>query len=142
MEYIKFQEFKELPKETQKVFLDWWNPKFFDLLHCECGATFCGYYDGEENISYYDFKTKQREWISKYKVIPLFTEGQLRQFIEDKTTDKLITHYRYGERKILLYDESIDEYSKIFNNTAENLLQAYWNVAIEIAKGEVEYGKH
>lgn len=134
MEYIKFQEFKELSKETQKVFLDWWNPKFFDLLHCECGATFCGYYDGEENISYYDFKTKQREWISKYKVIPLFTEGQLRKFIEDKTNCKL--NVGNISKIINIYKKELD----IPHET--NLLQAYWKVAIEIAKGEVEYGKH
>lgn len=137
MEYISAEEFLKQPKEVREVFLDWWKPSVGDLI------VYKNIFKCVDEVQGSTIKAlRDNSYILKSECIHLFTEGQLRHFIEDKTTDKLITHYRYGERKILLYDESIDEYSKIFNNTAENLLQAYWKVALEIAKGEVEYGKH
>ena len=97
----------------------------------------------EENISYYDFNTKQREWISKYKAIPLFTECQLRQFIQDKTNGspeftKSFLKNNY-DIEIYAYDKEFEnEYSfREFYDIGDTLLQAYWNVAIEIAKEEI-----
>ena len=32
MEFITVEQFKEQPKEVQKVFLDWWQPRVWDIF--------------------------------------------------------------------------------------------------------------
>ena len=133
MEFIKAEEFLKQSVEIQKVLLDWWKPSPGNL-----------YVDTLENMYLVlEEQTDQERWDrlkASGEIIPLFLEGQLRQFIEDKKNGIIdITHdicnggYNF---EIWLINEmkrlDNDEYFSLGNN----LLQAYWKVAIEIAKSE------
>lgn len=76
-------------------------------------------------------------------ITPLLAEGQLRKFIEDKVGYMDITlndiadnsgnkNYEIECYPYILFEGFGD--SKVFNIWADNLLQAYWKVAVQIAK--------
>ncbi len=124
MEFINPEEFKNQPKEIQKVFMEWWQPQQFDLyLFDKHFLQIVKKYDEDFILPY----KGNDVWEEKIHCIPLFTEGQLRKFIEDKTNKIInIEHFSRGYEII--------DYSELGND----LLQAYWKVACEIAKGIVE----
>ena len=129
MEFISAEEFLKEDKEVQKVFIDWWKPSIGDLFK---------YNYGYSNIEIINLKSiKEDTEKSKYSahIIPLLTEGQLRKFIEDKIKEKLrITPTTVGYKISYLYDyELINVYAE-----EDNLLQAYWKVAVQIAKGSID----
>ena len=136
MEYISAEEFLKQPKEVQKVFINWWQPKSFDLIHID-------YYSVnsiDTVISEKDIKKYGIEFFPNGidgDVIPLFTEGQIRKFIEDKTggiirIEKYIGLTGYDIKTLNYRGDSFDNVT--FENLGEDLLQAYWKVACEIAK--------
>ena len=131
MEFISAEEFLKQPIEVQKVFLDWWKEEKGDLfvLRKEYEKI---KHSAEIRCCNYD--------LAKMYGIPLFTEGQLRQFIEDKTNSKAdIIHSKFDGYGVELYEnESYGNYIDGFTDLGENLLQAYWNVALEIAKEKVK----
>ena len=132
MEFITVEQFKEQPKEVQKVFLDWWKPSNGDI-----------YLDIYKNNNVIEcchhIKFMNNEDVEHMKVdndaIPLFTEGQLRKFIEDKLNIKLQS----------MFDLFSSEYALLINakgnmlirTGTDDLLQAYWKVACMVTK-EVE----
>lgn len=61
--------------------------------------------------------------------IPLFTETQLRLFIEESTNNKVSISAEENE----LYYLKADTGSHSFNSLSDDLLQAYWQVACQIA---------
>ncbi len=77
MEFISAEEFLKQPKEVQKVFFEWanGNAEDYDLVQ-----------DNGEIMLYKDFIERSRIEFDSY---PLFTEGWIRKFIEDKTDCKL-----------------------------------------------------
>lgn len=144
MEFITVEQFKEQPKEVQKVFLDWWEPRVGDLftwidqdkhdmseLGCCCSELQAEITDKNKSLD---------------NRIPLFTEGQLRKFIEDKEhclldirVEDLNDDYNYytvigWEVKELEYGREFGEI--LFEDCieAEDLLQLYWKVACSVAK--------
>lgn len=120
MENITAEQFLEQPKEVQKIFLDWFenNADSYDLV---CTDTKIKY------ISFYG----DLEFEEKADYVPLLTEGQLRQFIEDKTRTKIdIEFYTTGYEIFASSDE--------YHIRTDNLFQAYWQVAIKIASEEVK----
>ncbi|MDC4242634.1 hypothetical protein NE398_21160 [Clostridium tertium] len=124
--------------EIQKVFLDWWKPEIGDL------AT--GRYANIVAIS----SQRDIDAVKIYKgepyAIPLFTEGQLRKFIEDKTNGLLDVECNdlnddYYFYTIRIFEIKELEYGKEFGEIlieeyieCEDLLQAYWKVACMVAK--------
>ena len=139
MEFIKAEEFLKQPVEVQKVFIEWWKPNIGDLFAWasdkdiqDCREVQCCL---SENTV---ISSSRWKGIKEGERLPLLSEGQLRQFIEDKKNGIIdITHdicnggYNF---EIWLINEmkrlDNDEYFSLGNN----LLQAYWKVAIEIAK--------
>ena len=133
MEFITVEQFLEKPKEIQKIFLEWWNPSVGDLytyaivndqdyseLHCVTSI----------NVARLTSKNKGGR-------VPLFTEGQLRKFIEDKTEfpiEKI--ELINGQYDIYTRYKAIDNYSdiRLFSELGRSVLQAYWKVACMIAK--------
>ena len=87
MEFINAEEFLNQPKEIQKVFLDWWNPSTGDL------------YSKKDKIGFPHLVKRSEDdliievgsyvWEEKSECIPLFSEGQLRQFVEDNLNNKI-----------------------------------------------------
>lgn len=134
MEYITTEEFLKKPKEIQEVFLKWWknNMNQCDLIY-NSRMERIGFLDDISMFSS-DFK---RKLIIASRNTPLLTEGQLRQFIEDKINHKFDIY----ERRLNGYHfKCIDadfNVTKHFETNEHDLLQAYWKVAIEVAKGGI-----
>ncbi len=139
MEFITVEQFKEQSKEVQKVFLDWWgaNLSDFDLIgyignstaYKECFPSLV------RNVAIVCFEMG-------IEIAPLFTEGQLRKFIEDKSNGivKLI-QWHIEDSQISKRGYAIDilrknEYHVTYHykDLGEDLLQAYWKVACMVAK--------
>ncbi|EES47947.1 hypothetical protein NE172_18210 [Clostridium botulinum] len=153
MEYISTEEFLKQSKEVQEVFIDWWKPSIGDLfswikkddryehdlrkLECcnsdnivEMTNSFKGTDDGDR--------------------IPLLSEGQLRKFIEDKTSGIIdigyygdseggyeIKIYKLDYKKDFILDDETGRFENYtFEELGKDLLQAYWKVACEIASKE------
>ena len=144
MEFITVEQFKEQPKEVQKVFLDWWKPRVGDIFIFNTDE----YDNSDSNIGVLG-SIKQinitRRSKGKYR-IPLFTEGQLRKFIEDKIGGRLdvecsdiLDNYQvyditvFGVNGLGFEGISFERYVN-----ADDLLEAYWKVACMIAEEEVD----
>ena len=152
MKYISAEEFLKQPKEIQKVFLDWWQPEEFDIyVNKELEKHRVTQVDLEDDVCNYYLKTEY---------IPLLTEGQLREFIEDKTSElakaqcKMKIEYKTkdeieeNKRGLNLIPLQSQEGYFIqitstefrggimkFHDLGTDLLKAYWQVACKIAYG-------
>jgi hypothetical protein len=143
MEYIEPKLFLEQPKEVQKVFLDWWLPEIRDLFFRDFrrendGEQFLrGIYIGciLDNGTLINAKRSKESSLEYAPFSPVFTEGQLRKFIEDKTYCRIDTTYFKDEYCVDIYDGNEWEIpTHSFNTGTLDLLQAYWQVACKIAK--------
>ena len=143
MEFITVEQFKEQPKEVQEVFLDWWKCEPFNIY-----AWCWNLKDNKWSIESCCNQI-QADTINKGKtigdIIPLFTEGQLRKFIEDKSngTVKLI-QWHIEDSQISKRGYAIDilrknEYHVTYHykDLGEDLLKAYWKVACIVAKEDL-----
>lgn len=72
-------------------------------------------------------------WCYSGDRIPLLTEGQLRKFIESKTGAKYIELEHYLKTGYDIYTENM-----LFEDLGNDLLQAYWKVAVQIAKKSID----
>lgn len=133
MEFITVEQFQEQPLKVQKMLMDWWKCDYGDL-----------YYYNEDPLKYKDFEIINSnlecdlngdfDYFKSIGVIPIFTEGQLRKFIEDKLDMKIQCeiHPLTLDYIILVKNNSGN---KVWMHTGkEDLLQAYWKVACMIAK--------
>lgn len=138
MEFITVEQFKEQPKEVQKVFLDWWKPSNGDI-----------YLDIYKNNNVIEcchhIKFMNNEDVEHMKVdndaIPLFTEGQLRKFIEDKTGMEIEILKSSSARKCvgtMFYDRKENGNEPKYKVDEVDLFKAYWKVACMVAKEEVD----
>jgi hypothetical protein len=139
MKFITSEDFLKQPTEVQKVLLDWWKPMEGDLLfYPERKDIFMNELDNTIIINTVDEKCNPYlKAISKKDAIPLLTEGQLRQFIEDKTSGISSINIKCNNIKINIYDNNLPIFIKKYEDLGSNLLQAYWKVAIQISKGVV-----
>lgn len=126
--YITAEQFLEQPQEVRDIFLKWWNPSVGDLFNFpeidnqDCREVEC-------------ICSKNRlKTINLSKVVPLLTEGQLRNFIEDKAGKKIT---------ILELDNDhwniVSKYGFIKITNETNLIQAYWQAAIQVAKESTKH---
>lgn len=133
MEFITVEQFKEQSKEIQKIFLDWWECDYGDL-----------YYYNEDPLEYKDVEIIDNnlecdlngdfEYFKSIGPIPLFTEGQLRKFIEDKSNTKIETSLTVYKQYALWLVKVKGEDYETFDTKEEDLLQAYWKVACMVVK--------
>ena len=130
MEYIKTEEFLKQPVEVQKVLLEWWKPSIGDLY------SFINVLGDRMNDSI--FKTGKAQWVEKYKgldYIPLLSEGQLRQFIEDNLKEKVELEWSNDGYIVNIVSTINDEkVLREFFTSQNEPIQAYWKVALQIAK--------
>lgn len=139
MEFITVEQFKEQPKEVQEVFLDWYNFDKYDLFYLKWEGAEKKWGATEEIVSgatlNRHLKHLKRANSNIINTIPLFTEGQLRRFIEDKTGHKVDCCF-YGEKYDINTCEDDGLYIKKYEDIDDDLLQAYWKVACMVAKEE------
>lgn len=140
MEFIKLEQFKSLDENIQKVFLNWWKPKRYDLYidSADLSQVECLDYikEDEEGILY----NSMRDNMSFLEdMIPLFSEGMLRRFIEEKAKGVIDLESYYNSKGLNKYEirifkfDGITTYKKVtIKNT--DLLQGYWELALEIIK--------
>ena len=144
MEFITVEQFKEQTEEVQKVFLDWWKCEPFNIY-----AWCWNLKDNKWSIESCCNQI-QADTINKGKtignIIPLFTEGQLRKFIEDKESCLLDIkvenlHDNYNDYTVIGWEINRFEYGIEFGRIlfedcikAKDLLQLYWKVACSVAK--------
>jgi hypothetical protein len=138
MEYISAEEFLKQPKEVQKVFLEWWKPTLGDIYRDLTPRA-----DDKFNLIHVcedEFDRKDTELTKENfgGIIPLLTEGQLRKFIEDKTSSVIDMEHHWKEDGYSVYLYQCEDFINSFNGLGDNLLQVYWKVAIEIAKEKVK----
>lgn len=132
MEFISAEEFLEQNEKVKKVFLEWWKPSDGDIYwwkedkYIDC----CYNWKFIDNTDVDNLKGRE--------IIPLLTEGQLRKFIEDNTEGKVEFYpdVYHGERyyTIMIRDSGCGGDDPEFEVDADDVLQAYWKVAIQIAK--------
>ncbi|MGL4107248.1 hypothetical protein [Clostridium sp. LP20] len=156
MEYITVEQFREQPEEVQKVFLDWWKPILGDIFNIEMVVQEQDIYNGipydicDNYITVVDHKTlKYGDGFVKNGldgvVTPLFTEGQLRKFIEDKTKCVMSSSWDCWSRDngIETFDyrfhfSNWDGLAKSHNaiklKECTDMFQAYWKIACMVAK--------
>lgn len=131
MNYITAEQFLSQSERVQMILLEWWKPSYGDLYSYITAASTrkvrCILDD------YYIDYLKD----NKYEgYIPLFAETQLRQFIEEKISGKIEAAYSNHSYAIFVShkDCSFDtECMKAYELSTDDLLQAYWKVAIQIA---------
>ena len=80
MEFISAEDFLKQDEKVQVVFLNWWKPSSGDLFQYRKLFNVVDYCSGTTIQPFYNSYA-----VFKKDCIPLFTEGQLRKFIEDKT---------------------------------------------------------
>lgn len=143
MEFITLEQFKEQSKEVQEVFSDWWEPSIGDIFIFNADE----YDNSDSNIGVLG-GIKQinitRRSKGEYRT-PLFTEGQLRKFIEEKVNGIVkVIQWHIEDSKVSKRGYAIDilrknEYHVTYHykDLGQDLLQAYWKVACMIAKEEV-----
>lgn len=135
MEFISAREFSNQPKEVQEVLMEWWKPQQFDLYLCD-NKTLEITLRSDDNLI---LPIRSNSvWDEKARCIPLFTEGQLRKFIEDKMCGRIETiDYLSDGYDFYYYDEYNNQYC-IGEELGDDLLQAYWKVALKVAKEEIK----
>lgn len=133
MEFITVEQFKEQPKEVQEVFLDWYNFDKYDLFYLKWEGAEKKWGATEEIVSgatlNRHLKHLKRANSNIINTIPLFTEGQLRKFIEDSIGRIALIELDYDNYNIILRNRG-----KAYITGESDLLQAYWKVACMIAK--------
>lgn len=155
MEFISAEEFEKQDKKVQKVFLDWWKPSIGDLFAWNDDEN---YHDMHEvnccsSKNMVDMTVKNKG-VETGKRIPLLTEGQLRKFIEDKYSEldmsKVVVELEYYSQNYInnnhtsqteegycmqiLDSKSGCGYIDILHNLGNDLLKAYWKIAVQIAE--------
>ena len=131
MEFISAEDFLKQDEKVQVMFLNWWKPSSGDLFQYRKLFNVVDYCSGTTIQPFYNSYA-----VFKKDCIPLFTEGQLRKFIEDKTAMGTV-NVDYFEGYRIKINISINQ-SKYYKDLGNDLLQAYWNVAVEIAKEQIK----
>ena len=134
MEFISAEDFLKQDEKVQVMFLNWWKPSSGDLFQYRKLFNVVDYCSGTTIQPFYNSYA-----VFKKDCIPLFTEGQLRKFIEDKTAMGTV-NVDYFEGYRIKINISINQ-SKYYKDLGNDLLQAYWNVAVEIAKESLKNNK-
>lgn len=136
MEFIEPEEFLKQDKEVQRVLNDSIKLCIGDRIYHKLSKK-CYIYLGEYNEAFwnvFDFEDKCTSVVCKDCFYRCLYEGHLRQFIEDKTNMNINLDYICPECGYGIVLTCYGRNSKPFIDLGNNILQAYWKVACEIAK--------
>lgn len=152
MDYISVNELKKQSDKVQKLLLKWWkeNVKQYDMFYRKFHGERQKYIvtKVKGKVKGYELETitlRNREislgrdaWTEKWNInyiwdiIPLLTEGQLRNFIEDKTGGKCDIEWDVNSINIEIWNDNI--MLDRFALPKTNLLQTYWQIVCKIAE--------
>jgi len=135
MDYISAENFLKQSENVRKTLIDWWQPDYSDLIG-EANGDFCLV---SELMSPSRPKIFKYKYIDSKKYIPLFTEGQLRDFIEEHYDGKVEAVYSFNGYiiyilDIMATDSDVNNVKEYFETNTIDLLEAYWQVTCKIAK--------
>ena len=152
MKYISVEEFRKQSEDVQQALIKWFleNKSTTDLVQVELypksEIKLYSLILQECNLDFKDstlIKFKDRTITTRYEITPLLTEGQLREFIEDKIGCKMNVSYKYKpkdghmELEFDFYEYPSKEKYMIYISTKDiivsNMLEGWWKVACEIA---------
>lgn len=140
MKIILEEEFLKQPKEVQNVINNSIKLNIGDRIYHKLSKKYYIYL-GEYNEAFwnvFDLEDKCTSVICKDYFCRCLCEGQLRKFIEDKTGGKVEFYpdvYRGRHYyTIIIRETGCGGDDPTFEPYANDLLQAYWQVAVQIAK--------
>ena len=133
LKYITVKYFLKQPKKAREIFLEWWKPSEGDLFIDIVDTTIveCIDYKSEDGL----YHTHRGNLSQIEDMIPLFTEGTLRSFIEEISNGNVrieANNASYGYGMGIFKDNT--EFIRGWCGLEYNLLHSYWNVACDIAK--------
>ena len=131
MEFITAEQFLKEDKDVQEVINNSIKLNIGDRVYHKLSKKYYIYL-GEYNEGFwnvFDLEDKCTSVICKDYFCRCLHEGQLRKFIEDKTGAKYIELEHYLKTGYDIYIENM-----LFEDLGNDLLQAYWKVAVQIAK--------
>lgn len=136
MEFIEPEEFLKEDKEVQEVINNSIKLNIGDRIYHKLSKKYYIYL-GEYNEAFwnvFDLEDKCTSVICRDYFCRCFTEGELRKFVEDKIKCR-IESVPNDEGYLLCFwdDDAVDNRGMIQINTLD-LLQAYWQVAVQITK--------
>ena len=134
MKYISAEQFLEQSKEVQKALMDWWKPSIGDLYawvkrddECDNNLRKMECCNSENIVQI----TSSFKGINEGNRIPLLTEGQLREFVEDKSGQIVEIDLCCGGYSIVTEHRECE-----CEDLGDDLLEAYWQVACILAEEE------
>lgn len=130
MNFITAKEFLSIDKTIQKSFINWWKPKIGDLF-CDIDA------HGEDWIGVINNNDKLEviEIDKRYDYyIPLLTETQLRDFIEENSGKKIMRIVYDSVWGYCFYFNPDNCLNVVHNIMEKELIMAYWKLACAIDK--------
>ena len=135
MNYITVEQFMGLSEEIRKVFIDWWQPKMHDLFLAKLGEI------GDLKCCIGDKYTleqiTQNKGVNKF---PLFRLDQLWEFISTRYKHIGVNNYsptiEHYEWNVKLF-KSMKQLEPDIEVTEKDLLQAFWEAAVLVAKEKV-----
>lgn len=131
MSYIQKELFLDLPFTSQSVLIEWWKTEIGDIVYfplCKSiveikNKEACDINDNDKK-GYIDKITNKPVFLR----IPIFSDIQLKKFIEDKTSN--VISVEESDSITYLYLIKIGD-NTIYSN---DLLKTYWMEAIKIIK--------
>lgn len=138
MEFITAEQFLKQGKEVQEVINNSIKLNIGDRIYHKVSKKYYIYL-GEYNETFwnvFDLKDKCTSVVCKDYFCRCLYEGQLRRFIEDNTgsTFTEITYFEHENGQYDIYTKNV-----FFENLGNDLLQAYWKVAVYIAKESIKH---
>lgn len=148
MNHISDEDFLKQPKETQETLRSWWQPQMYDLFFRDFRSDKDTYLNGVYKSCIQDNETLKNA-TKNNTFLPLLVEGQLRQFIEDKTGYTITPKFEEYNSPFIndtyyihLFDsKKTHKIIQTYEIETSSLLKAYWQVACQIAQKEVNNQK-
>ena len=144
MDFITTEQFLKQPKEVQNVINNSIKLNIGDRIYHKLSKKYYIYL-GEYNEAFwnvFDLEDKCTSVICKDYFCRCLCERQLRKFIEDKTGGKVEFYpdVYHGEHyyTIIIRETGCGGDDPAFEPYADDVLQAYWQVVVQIAKESID----
>lgn len=140
MKFITVEQFLKADVKVQNAILKWWKPSVGDLVSTKDNNKYCVIDNFVEaiNCCSLNLYNSINCTVTKNEVVPLLTEGQLIELIENKLGGRINIGYLPMGYDIKMWDDDFSRVLLYFSELGHDLLQALWQVAIKIIKGDVK----